>query len=123
MSEPRAVDAPPRLTADPEYEFDLLMPLGKAYDGCASVGRGLRIAGQIRKGDPESGFRAFTDAGEEARALADDGVRRHREESARQAYLWAANYLFSATFFVDGTAKPERFKPAWERSRECWDRA
>ena len=123
MSQPERVEGPPRLTADAETEFNVLMALGKAYYGCASVGRVLRIAGQIRKDDAESGFRAFTDAGEEARAIAEDAVRRHREESARQAYLWAANYLFSATYFVDGTEKPERFKPAWERSRDCWDRA
>lgn len=123
MSEPKPAEATPRLAADPETEFNLLTSLGKAYYGCASVGRILRIAGQIRKDDAESGFRAFTEAGEEARAIADDAVSRHREESARQAYLWASNYLFSATYFVDGTTKPERFKPAWERSRDCWDHA
>lgn len=123
MSEPRPAEASPRLAADPETEFNLLTSLGKAYYGCASVGRILRIAGQIRKDDAESGFRAFTEAGEEARAIADDAVSRHREESARQAYLWASNYLFSATYFVDGTTKPERFKPTWERSRDCWDHA
>jgi hypothetical protein len=127
MTDPKPDDqrpaGTPRLVADPEDEFNLMMALGKAYYSCASVGRVLRIAGQLQPDQPERAFQAFATAGEEARSLADDGVRRHRNVSARQAFLWAANYFFSATYFADGFANSERFKPTWERGRDCWDQA
>lgn len=111
------------LVADPETEFIVLMSLGKAYYSCGSVGRVLAIAGEIRPGDGESAYQAFWKAGEEARALADEQLARHRSVSARQAYLWATNYFYYAGDLADGSKDPNRFKPTWERARDCWDRA
>lgn len=112
-----------RLAADPETEFNLLMALGKAYYGCGSVGRVLRIAQETEGRDADSVFQAFVKAGEEAVGLANDAKTRGRLVSAREAYLWASNYLFSSTFFADASSDPSRFEPTWERSRECWDNA
>jgi len=37
MSEPKRVEAPPRLTPDGETDFNVLMALTKAYCGCATA--------------------------------------------------------------------------------------
>lgn len=43
--------------------------------------------------------------------------------SARQAYLWAANYYYTATYFLDASADPSRFLPTWETYHACWESA
>jgi hypothetical protein len=113
----------PRLLADPEAEFNFLFALGKTYYRCGDVGRLLRIAGQIRPGEAESGYQAFHTAATDARVIAQDSAERGHRVSAREAYLWAANYGFTSTYFLDASHDPSRWLPTWREARECWDRA
>jgi dienelactone hydrolase len=112
-----------RFFANPEFEFNFLIAFGRAYYGGGDIGRLLVIVEQIKDGDSESAYQAFRAAGDEAYSLATTAAQRGHTVSARQAYLWAANYYDAATYFVDATAQPERFLPTWEKSRDCWDEA
>jgi hypothetical protein len=80
----------------------------------------LFLTRQVKDGDFESAFVAFRQAGDEARAQAEESLAGGHRESARQAYLWAQNFYDSATYFVDGSADPSRFLPTWETLYDCW---
>ena len=64
---------------------------------------------------------AFTSAGEQAAAVGDAAVAAGHSVSARSAYLQAATYTFTATYFLDAMGAPERFAPLWRRQQALWD--
>lgn len=105
---------------DSTFENIFLTSLGRAFYSGGNIGKVLYLTRQVKDGDFESAFLAFRQAGDEARALADDSLAGGHRESARQAYLWAQNFYDSATYFVDGSKDPSRFLPTWEALYECW---
>ncbi len=113
--------APPHyLFQDRTFEVIFLTSLGRAFHSGANVGKVLYLTRQVKDGDFESAFVAFRDAGNEARAQAEESLAGGHRESARQAYLWAQNFYDSATYFVDGSKDPTRFLPTWEALYDCW---
>lgn len=105
---------------DKTFETIFLTSLGRAYSSGANVGKVLYLSRKVTNGDFESAFTAFKEAGDEARAQADESLAGGHRESARQAYLWAQNFYDSATYFVDASADPARFLPTWESLYDCW---
>jgi len=105
---------------DPTFEMIFLTSLGRAYYSGGNPGKVLYLTRQVKDGDFESAFVAFRQAGDEARALADESAAGGHRESARQAYLWAQNFYDSATYFADGSADPSRFLPTWEALHDAW---
>lgn len=128
-TEPPAPDAgksglpPGRFFQDSDFSYVFLCALGRAHYSGSDIGKLLALVGQITDGDSESAYQAFMAAGDEASAIAAGSAQRNHRVSARQAYLWAAGYYDSATYFVDGTADSDRFLPTWEKARNCWDKA
>ena len=84
------------------------------------MGKVLYLTRQVEDGNFESAFLAFKQAGDEARAQAEESASHGHKESARQAYLWAQNFYDSATYFVDRSKDPTRFLPTWELLYDCW---
>jgi hypothetical protein len=113
----------PYLFKDPTFEIIFLTSLGRAYHSGGNVGKVLYLTRQVEDGNFESAFLAFKQAGDEARALAEESESDGHKESARQAYLWAQNFFDSATYFVDGSKDPTRFLPTWELLYDCWLKA
>jgi hypothetical protein len=111
---------PPYFYKNPTFEIIFLTSLGRAYHSAGNVGKVLYLTTQVEDGNFESAFVAFKQAGDEARALAEDSASQGHKESARQAYLWAQNFYDSATYFVDGSKDPTRFLPTWEILYACW---
>jgi dienelactone hydrolase len=105
---------------NPTFEYTFLISLGRAYHSAGNVGKVLYLSKQVKDGDYESAYQAFKQAGDEARAIAEESASHGHRESARQAYLWAQNYYDSSTYFVDGSADPSRFLPIWEILYDCW---
>src|SRR5580704_2576688 len=105
---------------NPTFEMIFLTSLGRAYHSGGDVGKELYLTRQVEDGNFESAFLAFKQAGDEARALAEESESNGHKESARQAYLWAQNFFDSATYFVDGSKDPTRFLPTWELLYACW---
>jgi hypothetical protein len=56
-------------------------------------GKVLYLTRQVEDGNFESAYMAFGHAGDEARALGDESASHGHKESARQAYLWATEFL------------------------------
>jgi hypothetical protein len=113
----------PYFFKDPTFEIIFLTSLGRAYHSGGDVGKVLYLTRQVEDGNFESAFLAFKQAGDEARALAEESESDGHKESARQAYLWAQNFFDSATYFVDGSKDPTRFLPTWELLYDCWLKA
>ena len=107
----------------PTFEIIFLTSLGRAYHSAGNVGKVLYLTRHVEDGNFESAYLAFKQAGDEARALAEESVSQGHKESARQAYLWAQNFLDSATYFVDASKDPTRFLPTWELLYDCWLKA
>jgi hypothetical protein len=105
---------------DRTFETIFLTSFGRAYYSGANPGKVLYLTRQVKEGDFESAFVTFRQAGDEARAQAEESFAGGHRESARQAYLWAQNFYDSATYFVDGSADPSRFLPTWELLYDCW---
>jgi Prolyl oligopeptidase family len=111
---------PPYLFKNPTFEMIFLTSLGRAYHSGGNVGKVLYLTTQVEDGNFESAYLAFKQAGDEARAIAEDSANSGHKESARQAYLWAQNFYDSSTYFVDGSLDPARFQPTWQLLYDCW---
>ena len=107
----------------PTFEYVFLVSLGRAYQMAGNVGKVLYLSKQVEDGNFESAYHAFKQAGDEARAIAEESASQGHKESARQAYLWAQNFYDSTTYFVDNSEDPERFLPTWELLYDCWLKA
>jgi pimeloyl-ACP methyl ester carboxylesterase len=104
----------------PTFEYVFLVSLGRAYQRAGNVGKVLYLSKQIEDGNFESAYQAFKQAGDEARAMAEESAGQGHKESARQAYLWAQNFYDSSTYFLDNSLDPARFLPTWELLYDCW---
>jgi hypothetical protein len=111
---------PPYLFKNPTFEIIFLTSLGRAYHAAGNVGKVLYLTTQVEDGNFESAYVAFKQAGDEARAQAEESASQGHQESARQAYLWAQNFYDSSTYFIDGSNDPSRFLPTWELLYDCW---
>ena len=108
------------LFQDEIFEIIFLTSLGRAYHSGGDVGKVLYLTRQVKDGDFESAYRAFKQAGDEARAVAEESAAGGHRESARQAYLWSQNFYDSSTYFLDASDDPSRFLPTWEALYDCW---
>lgn len=117
------VKSAPKLFSNELFEFTFMISLGRAYYGAGNVGKVLYIAGQTEDGDFDSASKAFKDAGDEARAVAEVSLEKGRRVSARQAYMWAQNYYDCATYFADGSKDPSQFEPTWDLHYDCWQKS
>jgi pimeloyl-ACP methyl ester carboxylesterase len=111
---------PHYLFKHPTFEMIFLTSLGRSYHSGGNVGKVLYLTTQVEDGNFESAFLTFKQAGDEARAQAEESLSHGHKESARQAYLWAQNFYDSATYFADGSQDPSRFLPTWELLYDCW---
>jgi dienelactone hydrolase len=112
-----------RFFRDEEFEFAMRLALGSAYHHAAEVGECLATAERIRERDFEGWFREWSRTAERMEGVARDCEARGHRVSAREAYLRASTYFFTASVFVDATDRPQQLVPTWERHRACWDRA
>jgi hypothetical protein len=108
---------------DPDLNYVFQRMLGAAYYRAADIGACLSIADQIVDGDRSSALRALLIAGDRLSAVAETSARNRFRISAREAYMQAANYIFSATYFVNPAGAPDAFEFNWLRHQELWDKA
>jgi hypothetical protein len=108
---------------DPDINYVFQRMLGAAYYRAADIGTCLTIADQIIDGDRVSAFRALLVAGDRVSAIAETSARNRLRVSAREAYMQAANYIFSATYFVHPAGAPDAFAFNWLRHQDLWGKA
>jgi hypothetical protein len=108
---------------DPAINYVFQRMLGGAYYRTADIGTCLAIADQIVDFDRSSALRALLVAGDRLSALAEAAAGNGLQTSAREAYMQAANYIFSATYFVNPIGPQDAFAFNWLRHQELWDKA
>lgn len=108
---------------DELFEAQWLRTAGYASYGGAELGECLAIARQIRELDAESWYAAWSEAAERLKGLADASLAAGRIESARGAYLRAANYGRAAYTFLIGAPVDERVKSAYRAQRAAFEAA
>ncbi len=106
---------------DEDFEFMMALTLGASYHRGADVGECLSTAARIVDGDAESWFGEWKATADRIAATAEAAERDSHPVSAREAWLRAATYYDTATFFLDATERPERMKPTWELHRDAWE--
>ena len=111
-----------RLFIDEEFNYIFQILLGSAYYRVAEMGTCLAVAQQIVDGDPASAFKAMIVAGDRLAGIAQEAETSGRRVSARQAYMQASNFVFSATHFINPISAPDGFAVNWLRHQELWDK-
>jgi hypothetical protein len=120
-AQPAPPSSPDMFFHDSDLNYNFLVLLGWARYGLVDVGSCLAIASQIKEGDPASVVQAFTAAGDRFAATGDAAAAAGRAASARDAYLEASAYTFTATYFLDQMGAPDQFAPLWRRQQALWD--
>jgi hypothetical protein len=105
-----------------DYEFLFLLTLGAAYRGGADLGECLVTASRVKDGDPESWYAEWKATADRTAEAASASEEAGHQISARAAWLRAATYYDTASFFLDSTKDPDRLLPTWELHRAAWDR-
>jgi hypothetical protein len=104
-----------------DFEFMMELALGATYHRGADIGECLSTAARIKDGDAESWYSEWKATGDRIAEAARASELAGRRVSAREAWLRAASYYDTATFFLDATDDPERMKPTWELHRAAWE--
>jgi hypothetical protein len=115
--------APIQPFSDPDFGFTAQTALGAGYYRAGDPGKLLAIAAHIKPGDFDSACRAYYEAGVQARKLAEAAAAKRHAVSAREAYLWAAEYFSCALKFLVSSKETEWPSPSWRQYDDCWSAA
>ncbi|CAN5511741.1 alpha/beta hydrolase [soil metagenome] len=110
-----------RFFKDEDFEFMMELALGAAYYRGADIGECMSTAERIKSGDAESWFQEWDATAGRIAATAEECEAAGHAVSAADAWLRAATYYDTATFFLDSTKDPDRMKPTWELHRTAWE--
>ena len=109
--------------SDPDFGYTAQVALGASYHRAGNPGKLLALTAQIKPGDFDSAWRAYYDAGVQARKQAEAAAAKRHMVSAREAYLWAAEYFSCALRFLDLSRETESPSPSWQQYADCWSAA
>ena len=104
-----------------DMDFNLMWVLGQASAGGAELGECMRVASQIKDGDPASWVAEWKRAGQRLEAQAQAAEQAQHLVSAREAYLRAFSYYHISTLF----ARPQdkRLAESWRKGTSCFQKA
>ncbi|KAK3296399.1 Alpha/Beta hydrolase protein [Chaetomium fimeti] len=105
------------------FQFELLRVLGTApLLGC-DVGEWVEATDKIKQDDPESWYRAWTEASETVEAVADEALRANDRQGALWALLRACNYRRASEFMLHVQPGDPRLHAALLKSSDNFQRA
>ncbi|MGW1893213.1 response regulator [Streptomyces sp. NPDC002004] len=112
-----------RFSANEQFNYEILLALGSAWQQGADVGEVLATASTAADGDGEAWFAAWTALARTVHGQAEKCAADRHPVSARDAYLRAAGYFGTALVAVDACADPEgRLGEVFPEHRDCFDR-
>ncbi|KAM0522380.1 hypothetical protein ACHAPE_001969 [Trichoderma viride] len=88
------------ITAKKFFNFEYLRVLGTSPFQGAEVGECLEAAHKIRSNDPESWYRAWSEAALKSEEIAETALRTRDREAARWAFLRSSNYRRASEFLL-----------------------
>lgn len=89
-----------RIISSEFFNFEYLRVLGTAPFQGSEVGECLEAAHKIRSNDPESWFRAWSEAAATSEEIAETSLRTGDREAARWAFLRSSNYRRASEFLL-----------------------
>lgn len=105
-----------------QFNFELQCALGQAAYGCGDVGEMLTTAERITDDDFDSWVSEWTAIARRVEQIAAGCEAAGHADSARAAYLRAAQYYAQALGAVDGTRDPQALlQPLFRAHRNCFD--
>lgn len=103
------------------FNYELLRTLSYQATGGAELGECLATASRIKEGNFESWIKEWIKIAERVMKLAEEYLQKGEITGGRDAFLRASNYFRTAEFYAP-LEDPRRLN-AWQRSRECFQRA
>jgi pimeloyl-ACP methyl ester carboxylesterase len=112
-----------QLNADPDLHFEILRALSSAPYGGSDIGEVLMAAAQIKPGDFESFFIAFSSLANRVYDIAQKIDFYRFPISARNAMFRASTYFRSADFYLHGNPSDPRINSLWFQQAAAFDTA
>jgi hypothetical protein len=106
---------------DPGFDFDARCALGAAATGIGDIGLVLATLNRIGEPTPQTWFDEWSATAGALAKRAEVDAATGRDDSARWAYLAAAQYYATALGSVDGLADQSVLGPTFAEHRRCWD--
>lgn len=103
------------------FNFEFLRVLDAAPFLGAETGECLQAAAEIKDGDAESWFRAWTGQADAAAALAAEAAATGDGTAAAWAYIRASNYYRTSEFFLHCSPSDPRLLSATQKSVQMFD--
>jgi pimeloyl-ACP methyl ester carboxylesterase len=104
-----------------QMNFFFVGVTGADVYGGATIGESYYAAGKIKDGSIDSWIAAYREIAGLAQQQAEDFLAHGHRESARQAFLRAANYAYAADHYADNR-KPG-YLDTWKQGVECFHQA
>ncbi len=108
---------------DDLFDAQWLRAAGHSSSGGAEIGECYAAARQIRAGDAESWFKAWSDLAERVLAAAEASSAAGHHVSALDGFLRASNYFRAAYTFLIGAPVDPRVVAAYRRQRAAFEAA
>jgi fermentation-respiration switch protein FrsA (DUF1100 family) len=118
-----------RFSKNDQFDFEILLALGSAWQHGADVGEVLTAASVAGDGEMQTWFDTWAELGRTVRERGERCAGQGRGVSARDAFLRAAGYLGTAMVAVDGTDDPPALsrevfaehRDGFDRFASAWD--
>jgi len=104
-----------------DMDFYFAWILSHQCEGGSAFGECFYAASQIKDGDPESWYAAWTALAGRVESQATQALEKGHRVSAREAYLRAFTYYQSAAIFI--RPRDPRLRDAWQKAQECFRQA
>jgi dienelactone hydrolase len=112
-----------QLNDDPDFHFEILRGLSAAPYGGSDIGELLLAAAQIKPGDFESFYAAFSSLANRVYDAAQKIDASRLPVSARDAMFRASTYFRSADFYLHGNPSDPRINSLWVQQAAAFDAA
>jgi pimeloyl-ACP methyl ester carboxylesterase len=106
-----------------DFDGQFLRAVSYAAYGGADLGECFETAKNIKEGDRDSWYDAWTKTAERLRQDAEESLKGGHHVSARRSCLRASNYYRTAEFYVRDDPQDSRSLQGWQASHACFARA
>jgi dipeptidyl aminopeptidase/acylaminoacyl peptidase len=104
-----------------DMDFYFAWILSHQSEGGSAFGECFYAAAQVKDGDPESWYAAWTAIARRVESQATQALEKGHRVSAREAYLRAFTYYQSAVIFI--RPRDPRLRDAWQKAQWCFRQA
>jgi hypothetical protein len=104
-----------------DMDFYFAWILAHQNEGGSALGECFYTASQIKDGDPESWYKAWSEMARRVESQATQALANGHRVSAREAYLRAFTYHQMAAIFV--RPQDQRLREGWQKAQWCFRQA